>query len=517
VVIHWPKRIKAKGELRHQYSHSVDVVPTILECVGLELPKAYRGVEQWPLSGVSMKYTFDAKPDDPTRKHHQYYAMLGTRGMWVDGWKAVALHAPFTSKGHFDKDQWELYHAAEDRSESKNLAKEKPDKLQELIKAWLHETVRPQVPMGGQVLSVHAKQVAEAGKYGTYFRVPAKTRESSLQLHLDNGSRIIGLPASEGKIRVSSSVALLIIDEASRVEECLYRAMRPMLAVSRERLIALSTPFGKRGWFHEAWQGAGDWERVKVTAEQCPRIAADLLAEERRALSERWFRQEYLCSFEDVVVAVFAYADIHAALSDGTVWRLWGRERAVYTARYPELDQLRLLPAGTLVDGELVAFDDYGRPDLRQLLRRHGFTDRWRIRRACQWGPVQYVLFDLLYNGGRCLMREPLVRRREVLAEACERLDAKAVLFSSAMIGAGTALYRAVVSGGQEGVMAKQLMSVWKPASHYPRTNPVKEMIPARTMWAGSRLSLHELSGRTAFRDDEIRMTRSNPNVLHAG
>jgi hypothetical protein len=81
-------------------------------------------------------------------------------------------------------------------------------------------------------------------------------RDSSLQLHLDNGSRIIGLPASEGKVRVYSSVALLVIDEASRVGDGLYRAMRPMLAVSRGRLLALSTPFGKRGWFYEALLGA---------------------------------------------------------------------------------------------------------------------------------------------------------------------------------------------------------------------------------------------------------------------
>jgi hypothetical protein len=170
--------------------------------------------------------------------------------------------------------------------------------------------------LAGRVQSVHEKRAAEAGKDDVYFRLPSKVRESSLQLHLDNGSRIIGLPASEGKVRVYSSVALLLIDEASRVDDALYRAMRPMLAVSRGRLLALSTPFGKRGWFHEAWHGAGDWERVKVTAPQCPRIPADFLAEERQALGERWFRQEYLCSFEDTIDAVFAYADIQAALSD---------------------------------------------------------------------------------------------------------------------------------------------------------------------------------------------------------
>jgi hypothetical protein len=180
----------------------------------------------------------------------------------------------------------------------------------------LHESLRRPRSLAGPVQSVHAKRLTEAGRDRVYFHLPAKTRESSLQMHLDNGSRIIGLPASEGKIRVYSSVTLLLIDEASRVDDSLYRAVRPMLAVSRGRLLALSTPFGKRGWFHDAWQGAGDWERVKVTAEQCPRIPADFLAEERRALGERWFRQEYLCSFEDTVDAVFAYADIHAALSD---------------------------------------------------------------------------------------------------------------------------------------------------------------------------------------------------------
>jgi len=155
-------------------------------------------------------------------------------------------------------------------------------------------------------------------------------------------------------------------------------------------------------------------------------------------------------------------------------WRLWGRERADYTVRYPELGVLRRLPAGTLVDGELVAFDADGRPDLRRLLRRHGLTDPWRIRQARQWCPVRYVLFDLLYHAGRCLMHEPLVRRRGVLAEVCERLDAEAVLFSPAMIGAGTALYQAVVAEGQEGVMAKQLMSVYRPGKRSAAWKKIK-------------------------------------------
>jgi arylsulfatase A-like enzyme len=139
MVICWPKGIKTKGEVRHQYHHSTDIVPTILEVCGLEMPKVYRGVEQYPLSGVSMRYTFNAKPDAPTQKKRQYYSMLGTRGIWEDGWKAAALHAPLVSKGNFDKDKWELYHVDADRSESKDLAQDHPDKLEKLIKAWFEE------------------------------------------------------------------------------------------------------------------------------------------------------------------------------------------------------------------------------------------------------------------------------------------------------------------------------------------------------------------------------------------
>jgi arylsulfatase A-like enzyme len=146
LVISWPKGIKARGEVRNQYHHSTDIVPTILDICGLEMPKVYKGVEQIPLSGVSMRYTFDAAPDAPTTKRRQYYAMLGTRGMWEDGWKAAAIHAPMPSnQGHFDKDEWELYHVDVDRSESKNLAKEHPEKLQSLIKAWFEEAEKNHV------------------------------------------------------------------------------------------------------------------------------------------------------------------------------------------------------------------------------------------------------------------------------------------------------------------------------------------------------------------------------------
>src|SRR6476659_6781974 len=138
LVIHWPKGIKAKGEMRHQYHHSTDIVPTILDAVGMEMPKVYRGVDQYPLNGVSMRYSFDDAHASTTKKR-QYFAMLGTRGIWQDGWKAAALHAPISGKGHFDKDRWELYHVDEDRAEARNVADQHPERLQELIDAWFAE------------------------------------------------------------------------------------------------------------------------------------------------------------------------------------------------------------------------------------------------------------------------------------------------------------------------------------------------------------------------------------------
>jgi hypothetical protein len=101
-------------------------------------------------------------------------------------------------------------------------------------------------------------------------------------------------------------VSLLLADEASRVSDELYMAMRPMLAVSGGALWLMSTPCGKRGFFYEVWtRGGPAWERVRAPATECPRISVEFLKEERAAMGERWFRQEYLCEFEDSVSGVF--------------------------------------------------------------------------------------------------------------------------------------------------------------------------------------------------------------------
>lgn len=198
-----------------------------------------------------------------------------------------------------------------------------------------------------------------------------------LQHKLPNGSRITSLPGNPDNIVSFSAVTLLIIDEGSRVPDQLMSVVRPFLAATEDvhgrpgRLVVASTPFGKRGWFWEAWDrtertkeahhrgtmdraaGVGHcpysandlerrveykawhdgregrplnvaWETKRVTAYDCPRIKADFLEEERQQIGERWFRQEYMCSFEDLVDAVFSHEDVHGAVSsDVKPRRMW--------------------------------------------------------------------------------------------------------------------------------------------------------------------------------------------------
>jgi hypothetical protein len=146
---------------------------------------------------------------------------------------------------------------------------------------------------------------------------PEKTEDNRLSMTLTTGSRIVSLPSKEQNIRGYSDVTLLIVDEASRVLESLYHSCRPMLAVSQGSLILMSTPAGKRGFFHTTWTNEDDtWERIEVPATQCERISQDFLDEEKRVLGERWFRQEYCCSFEDVEGAIFSHKLIESAFCD---------------------------------------------------------------------------------------------------------------------------------------------------------------------------------------------------------
>lgn len=140
---------------------------------------------------------------------------------------------------------------------------------------------------------------------------------SALRVELSNGSRIISLPGKEETIRGYSGVSLLIIDEASRVDDPLYFSVRPMLAVSGGRLVALTTPFGKRGWFYTEWtEGGTRWHRARVTADQCPRITDEFLTAERSSMGDWWYRQEYFCEFVQTVDSVFGFDEVQKAISD---------------------------------------------------------------------------------------------------------------------------------------------------------------------------------------------------------
>lgn len=151
---------------------------------------------------------------------------------------------------------------------------------------------------------------------------PEIAQASALKMEFRSGSRIVALPGNEATIRGYSGAGCVIVDEASRVPDELAGAVRPMLATTNGRLIALSTPFGRRGWWHEAWEHGSGWHRVKVTAEECPRISAEFLADEEKELGEWIFRQEYRCEFVDTAEQLFSGAIIAAAVSDD-VRPLW--------------------------------------------------------------------------------------------------------------------------------------------------------------------------------------------------
>ncbi|MCX8207969.1 MAG: hypothetical protein N3G75_09125, partial [Methanothrix sp.] len=160
------------------------------------------------------------------------------------------------------------------------------------------------------------RTVARFYHMSTAEMVPAES-ETALRLVLENGSRIISLPGKEQTVRGFASVSLLVIDEAARVPDDLYYSVRPMLAVSRGRLVALSTPFGTRGWWYEAWTNGGpEWERWEIPASKCPRISPEFLAEERRVLGSYWFDQEYNCKFLDAKTQVFRREDVDAMFQE---------------------------------------------------------------------------------------------------------------------------------------------------------------------------------------------------------
>jgi len=143
LIVHWPNGIRDKGQIRTQYHHVIDLVPTVYEIIGIDPPDEYKGVKQKPIEGISMAYSFN-ETYAPTEKKVQYYEMFGHRALWHGGWKAVTYHE-WGSGGNFDDDQWELYHIDEDFSECHDLAEQHPDRVKKMEQMWWEEAEKYQV------------------------------------------------------------------------------------------------------------------------------------------------------------------------------------------------------------------------------------------------------------------------------------------------------------------------------------------------------------------------------------
>lgn len=173
-VICWPKGIPARGEIRHQYIHAIDIVPTIYDCLGLEPPTALKGWTQTPLEGASFRATFtDASA--PAPKETQFYSMLGTRGIWHKGWHANTIHPPIPSDwGHFLQDHWELFHQEEDRNQSHDVADQYPEKLEELKALWyvnagMYQALPLEDRAAVDILSLPRPQISKPRDHYVYY------------------------------------------------------------------------------------------------------------------------------------------------------------------------------------------------------------------------------------------------------------------------------------------------------------------------------------------------------------
>ncbi len=184
LVVHWPNGIEAKGEVRTQYFHISDIAPTIMEVARVEQPATYNGIEQKPFDGVSMMYAFN-DADAPNARTRQYYEMFGNRAIWADGWKAVTLHGnrmPWDITPEvkpFEDDEWELFHVAEDFSESNDLATEYPEKLEELLgvfdeEAWKYNVYPLDVRLLQRLQGQHYRLFGDQTEFVYY--APGATR-----------------------------------------------------------------------------------------------------------------------------------------------------------------------------------------------------------------------------------------------------------------------------------------------------------------------------------------------------
>jgi hypothetical protein len=187
------------------------------------------------------------------------------------------------------------------------------------LKAVHHGLFRPESMI--LVVSPSERQSREflrkAKRFVTRIGLPIRgDGDNQVSLQFPNGSRLVGIPGKEETVRGFSAVSLLLIDEAARVSDALYNSVTPMLAVGNGHMWLMSTPHGKRGFFHEAWTRGPQWTRISVKATDCPRIGKAFLDEQRRSMGDRWFAQEYLCEFHDASTQLISETLLDRVWSD---------------------------------------------------------------------------------------------------------------------------------------------------------------------------------------------------------
>jgi len=198
MLISWPAGIKAHGELRHQFLHATDILPTVYDLLGIELPRVVNGYPQLPLEGVSVRATFDSD-DMPTPKQSAFFSMLGSRAVWHQGWKAVSVHPTIAGWGHFEQDRWELYNTVEDPTESHDLAADNPGKVHEMINQWyLLAGMYQGLPLNdksmAELLVQDRPQVTPAREHYVYYPDAAEVPEAAA-VNIRNRSYTISVQA----------------------------------------------------------------------------------------------------------------------------------------------------------------------------------------------------------------------------------------------------------------------------------------------------------------------------------
>jgi arylsulfatase A-like enzyme len=274
LIISWPDKIKDHGGVRDQYCHDIDLVPTIYEALGLQEPETVKGLAQMPIEGTSVAYTFDDEKAD-TKKLTQFYAVLGSRSIYHDGWKANTVHPPLSGWGNFGSDKWELFNVAVDRSEMHDLSEKHPQKLQEMINLWYTEagkyngiplddrtaaeqlsgTVRPQIAKAANryVYLPNTLEVPESNAVSTLgrswkFAVEVDLDKDAQGVLFSQGSRFGGyaMYIKDGKLKfvynyVGLEEQMLIADAALPTGDCVLGVSYDNESIAEDKHAAFGT------------------------------------------------------------------------------------------------------------------------------------------------------------------------------------------------------------------------------------------------------------------------------------